>query len=166
MADPLGAVLEAHDKSARRPNGSTEVLQIAFAGSGDYLKALTGALSTLGGQHGPIVATYRLLACDDPAAAAGRILDAGGKVPGWGASFPLPDPDWTEAEAAIREASPALAAKIDAVTERLGHKVLPNPSTWTAAAAILTGIPAELAPWIFVNGRLWAWTQILWSRFS
>lgn len=154
------AVLQAHQKSAYRSNGSTTALRIGFGGSGDYLKALTCALSTLGGAHGPVTKSAKLLSSEDAVEQARLMLARGEKVPGWGASFPLPDPDWAEAETLIRDEAPELAEKIDAITALIG-KPLPNPSTWTAAAAIIEGIPPELSPYLFVLGRLGSWTDIL-----
>jgi citrate synthase len=162
LAPLFFACLRAHHAASKRKNGSSMALRLAFQGSGDFNKAVIAALATLGGRHGPIAQTEHFLLEDDPSALVNGMLDAGLKVPGWGSSFPLPDNDWAETERLLRIVNPTLMAKVDAVTASLGDKhLLPNPSCFTACTAICLGIPPEIAPFIFIAGRIAGWAEIL-----
>jgi citrate synthase len=159
----LQLTLEAHAASAFRGNASSGALCGVAGLHGTYTQALTAALSTLGGTHAPIAETYALLTAGDTEAEA-RLLRKE-RLPGWGNSFHKgePDPLWVEVANQLRLVNAALADRLDVITELLvavGKKVLPNPSAYTAAVAITLGIPAHLAPWLFVQGRLLSWSQL------
>lgn len=156
------ALMQAHHNSVFRPNISSEVARAAGAGSGDVAKALSAAISTIGGRHAPLAQTYALLELPDPGGLVDRILDKGALVPGWGNSFhrAQKDPLWLGVEALLRETNPAVVEKLEKVTERLharGKNVFPNPSAYTVAAALTLGIPATLLPFVFIQGRLLGW---------
>lgn len=162
----LAAVLEAHALSARRPNISRGSLLNCAAGSGDYCKSLASAILTLGGAHAPIVDTIQFIGSKRPAGLVPGILDSGKRVPGWGNSFEKGhhDPAWDTVRELIQQCDLNLSIEIEAVTEALhkaGKDIYPNPSTFTAATALILRIPTPLAPWIFIRGRLDAWTQML-----
>ena len=80
-----------HSRSAARENLSTQAVINSWVGSRDYTKALTGALSTLGGVHAPIVETAEFLQAarmaEDLPALIDSYLTSGKKIPGWGNSF-------------------------------------------------------------------------------
>jgi citrate synthase len=160
----LELVFAAHAASALRDNISHHVLTAAFFGSGRYTSALAAALCTLGGPHGPIEETYDLLALLDPGfVAIHRYITHDLKVPGWGNSFHrgCRDPLWTEVELQL---TAEMGAKLEAVTNLLhsrGKEVYPNPSAYTAAAALIVGLPRAVSPFLFVAGRLSAWTERL-----
>lgn len=162
----LNALLAAHDQAARRENASSVTLRVAFAGSGSYTSALAAALNALGGPHAPLVETYELLASEAPVMAATDILMRGGRVPGWGNSFikRVPDPLFAEVADLLKEHWPEVNITLSGITDclwRCEKLIFPNPSAWTAAAALVLGLPAELAPFLFVAGRLSAWTELL-----
>lgn len=166
QAKLLQLVMEAHDKSAARGNISTVVLCNAAVGSGDYFKSLAAALCTVGDAHAPLIQTYSFLASFDPdkMEAFQRHIEMGGKVPGWGNSFVKDGPDemWKGVADHIAEHWPELHAKVQRVTDELharGKMVWPNPSLWTAATAAVLEMPPMIMGWLFVQGRLNAWTR-------
>lgn len=153
------AVGAAHRASCTRDNLSVTAFKLAEYGSGKFTSGVIGALSTLGGPHGPIEQTYRLFMSADPDSAARAYLDRGEKVPGFGNSFHKgePDPKWAEVDYILRSKFPAQAERMESVFRVLGGKVFPNPSTYTALTAIIVGLPEKLAPYIFVAARLEGW---------
>lgn len=158
----LESCLEAHSISARRENVSSCVLiYAATANGGDYFKSLVAALSTLGGKHAPLSETYKVLTDSHE---AGRLLDAGLPVPGWGSSFGAkPDPTWEPVRILLQAHFPAVHARIVMISGMLaarGKHIFPNPSCYTAATGIALSIPPEILGWLFIQGRLEAWTQI------
>lgn len=159
----LQLTLEAHAASAFRNNASSGALCGVAQLKGTYTQALTGALATLGGMHAPLTDTYALLLAGDTEAEA-RLLRRE-RLPGWGNSFHRgePDPLWVEVAAQLRKVNATLAERLDTISELLvavGKLLYPNPSAYTAAVAIALGIPAHLAPWLFVQGRLLSWSQL------
>ncbi len=162
----LKLVLEAHFASADRNNISSDAVRASAFGSGDYTKAIASALLTLGGIHAPLELTYEMLMTDRPADAATHLLASGKLVPGWGNSFERghDDPLWLNVIEWFQDHRPAFyALRIEAVTKALalyGKNVFPNPSAFTAATAIVLQIPQPIAAFLFVAGRLPAWTNI------
>ncbi len=155
----IGRLFEAHQKSAMRNNPSSVALQMAFqSNGGDFLKAVSASLGTLGGKHGPIVSTYDFLERGD----VRKWLELGLLIPGWGSSFPLPDEDWTPVEMFL-ENWPEVSDRINSITAGLlnnGRVVLPNPSCFTAAVAKAVGIPKHLSPMLFLMARLPAYGKM------
>ena len=154
----------AHDESARRENVSHVALVNTFLGSGSYANAIAAAILTLGGRHGPIEETMRMLESHTSVVAA---LDNGVDllVPGWGNSFVKGrlDPLWEKTDTALRKARPDLMSRADAITDALhrrGKDVWPNPSYYTAAVAIALKMPPQIAGYLFITARLEAWTEI------
>src|SRR5688572_2577198 len=80
----LQMCFEAHAQSALRQNVSSVVLQQVAISSGDYTKAVSAALMSLGGMHAPLIDTWKLLTSDVDIHA---IFGANLKIPGWGNSF-------------------------------------------------------------------------------
>jgi len=161
----LGLLFQAHYQSVFRPNVSTEAVKGAALGSGDYTKSIAAALMTLGSLHAPVVQAVSLLSTDFPARIAHSILDAGQKIPGWGSSFHRGeiDPIWKPLEAWLAVNHAEMSAKLETVSlilEGRGKKIRPNPGAYTAATAIILGMPAKLAPWLFVQGRLAGWSEL------
>lgn len=155
----LRLTFAAHDKSARRNNCSSAAVANAYKGSGSYAAAVASALLTLGAVHAPIEKIMGFLATPDPAAMVGVLP----RIPGWGNDFVKgePDSDWAEVDRALPS---KLQEKLASVTDRLhqkGKRLFPNPGCYTAAVALTLGIPASVAPWIFVQGRLGAWSEII-----
>ena len=153
----LSLVLSAHDKSTERNNASTIAAVNSFMGSGSYINGIASALLTLGGLHAPLIETYEFL----------RNPIVKGRVPGWGNSFHkhVPDPLWVEVDRHIKGWN--IGLDIERVTEELhkmGKNIYPNPSCYTAATAIILGIPEEFIAWLFIEGRLSGWTKKMKKR--
>lgn len=162
--DLLDALFLAHHKSSFRDNPSSMTAINAAHGSGQLEKAIAAAILTIGGRHGPLQATASFLSLNRPETAVSTYLSIGEKVPGWGGAFQktAPDPIWTEVNDLLPPWS-NIWAKLDAVTSELhrqGKKIYPNPSAYTAATAIVIGLPIELTPYLFIAARLSPWTQI------
>jgi citrate synthase len=155
----LDACCEAHYQSSFRENISSFVLANAAVGSGSFFQSVAAALNTLGSLHGPVEAAYKVLTGETSAKAA---LHKGKRVAGWGTSFP-DDIFWKPVADQLRTNFPAIANKIDLVTGFLvssGKHIEPNPACYTAATALALGMPARLAPYVFLKGRLDAWAKI------
>lgn len=160
----LGEVLAAHEASAERDNISRTAVQYASFGSGDYGKAIASAILTLGGVHAPLERTGRFLLNENPALLVPGMVQRKEKIPGWGNSFVTgsADPLWATVHERIESYYPDFGSKLSDVTEALalaGKPVFPNPSAYTAIAAIVLSVPLEVAPYLFILGRLGAWTQ-------
>ena len=157
----LQALLQAHSDSALRGNISHKALQLAAAGSHNYIQSICAAMLTLGGTHAPLLATYDLLVDPRPDAAAEILLMEGKRVPGWGNAFvkDRPDPLWIPVEALLSDATRATIMSVTDALHGHGKHIFPNPSCYTAACAIEMNMPREIAPYLFVSGRLGAWTQ-------
>lgn len=160
----LNATLAAHAESAARGNVSHQVLQATAVASGHYANAIAGALLTLGAVHGPLVQTWHLLAVANPQRKAADMVAAGLRVPGWGNSFHKgkPDPLWAGVAGMLERDFGAMHTTIENITASLhaaGKMLYPNPSCYTAAVAILLGMPAELCPYLFLRGRLDEWSK-------
>jgi citrate synthase len=161
----VDALFRAHHRSAFRENPSSVTVLNAFAGSGDLSKAIAAALLTLGAKHAPLAQTVEFLSLEDPAGMVPKMLEAGQKIPGWGGTFQKDgsDPIWTEVAQLLVTGWPAIARKVDSVTIALighGKYLSPNPSAYTACVALALGLQAPLAPYLFIAGRLSAWTQL------
>lgn len=165
----LTALWDAHQAVAMRGNASGEAFRTAYAGSGDYTKALSGALATLGAKHGPIVETVRTLDSMNEPTNVIRLCGIYGKrIPGWGNSLVKGrnDPDFLRVRDHITNMNQKLVERIDAITGALhaqGKHIYPNPSCWTAAVAITVGLPAELSPYLFIAARLPVWSRAILS---
>lgn len=166
QSELLAAVLQAHAQSAVRGNISSTVLLAAAQGSGSLTQSLAAALSTLGGLHAPIVETFNFIGeweHDTLAEHVGHRLEWERKIPGWGNSFHKgePDPLWLDVDDLL--STTFIGGVLGGITEilhRHGKNLYPNPSAYTAAAAIELGMPAQLAPWLLVAGRIQAWTHM------
>ena len=159
----FACVSQAHAASALRGNLSHQALALAAQGSGDYTKAIAAALMTIGGLHAPLLQTYDFLT-GDPAHEVEARLAAKQRIPGWGNAFVkgTPDPIWHDMDQLIRAEDPQWGLTLDAVTEQLhaaGRRLYPNPSCYTVIAGILLGVPKPALPYLFLNGRLTAWTN-------
>lgn len=164
-AQLLKLVLEAHAKSALRQNISTTTVLQCAAGNGTLTNSIAAGLLTLGGAHAPLEQSCEVLMASNPVEGARLLVADGYKVPGWGNSFHRGelDPCWVEVDQWLQENRPDLYAKIQAVTDFLystGKPVMPNPSTYTAAAALALGVPPRCAAFLFIQGRLLEWVKL------
>lgn len=164
---------DAHGRSAYRQNPSTVTLACVAQGTGDLCRAIAAALMTIGGRHGPITDTYELLDhdVDTLSVEVTEILDEDRKVPGWGSSFAKEDIDplWKEVNGAINKHWPEMADRLNTVTLALhgaGIRIMPNPSAYSAAAAIILKMPKELSPYLLIFGRLASWSEIFLNELK
>lgn len=167
----LESLTSAHRKSTFRDNASTVSVLNAAMGSGDLSKAIVAGIMTLGDNHAPLEQTYRFLSQDNPAKGVAWNLEIGDKIPGWGNSFVkgMYDPFWLGVHEILHARFPRISDKIDAVTNELharGKHVFPNPSAYTAATAIVLGLPAKLAVYLFIGARLDAWSHLAAEKMS
>lgn len=175
----LVAVADAHAASARRDNVSTHAVFGAAIGSGNYTNSMAAPLLTLGGLHGPISRAHRFISEWDQRAdpdsirkshqLVAVIIEHGCKIPGWGQSFVKgqPDPAWQQVAAMLE--GTAVGRKLDAITNALhtaGKAIFPNPGGFTAAAAMVLEMPAAVAPYLFIAGRLEVWSQQFLHHFT
>lgn len=161
----LDALMRAHYQSCFRDNASSVAVANAAAGSGDLPKAIAAGLMTLGGQHAPLEATVRFLSLEDVLPEVDRYLERGQKVPGWGGAFQkeVPDPIWKPVDDLLWSDWPEFAAKLSEITSHLhlkGKAIFPNPSAYTACAAIIMEIPPKMAAGLFIRGRINGWCEI------
>lgn len=155
----------AHADSCYRENISSVTIQNAAVGSMDYFSTMAAALSTLGGLHAPIEQTYRVLTHEISAKA---LLHKGRKVPGWGSSF-ADNSAWKALEEHLRKCFPDVVRSVDLITGLIhsyGKLIQPNPSAWTAATALALRLPAKLSPFLLVQGRLSAWSELFYATLS
>jgi citrate synthase len=161
----LLAIVDAHDATARRGNLSATAVAYAAQGSGRYVQAIAAALMTLGDKHGPIEEVYKFLASNGPLSPKLPDYIATGKyLPGWGNAFVRghSDPAFAQVEALLDEHWPEISLKLDTVTAHFlgaGKRLYPNPAAYTAAAAIALGLPGDAAGYLFIAGRLSAWSE-------
>ena len=159
------ALMKAHYDSAFRENISTVTMLNTTIGSSNYANGIAAACLAIGGPHAPLQQSMALLASDDPVGQAKQLMDHGVRVPGWGNSFIKGKPDgaWLEVDRLLSEDHPEIYSKIADVTKFLhksGKLIFPNPSIYTAAVAIVLNLPPALSPYLFIAGRLNAWTEL------
>lgn len=163
----LDATLKAHALSADRANISMVTLINCARGSGDYVKSIIGALSTLGGYHAPIQQTYGFLSHPNLDKLADQSIAEGMKLPGFGNSFAKGKPDeiWADVAELLAEHYPELSERLSMVTRKLhdnGKEIYPNPSAYTVMVAIALGIPAAMAVYLLVIGRIESWSAAVY----
>lgn len=162
----LNLCMEAHNKSSYRDNISTNVLVNASKGSLNYTTALAAALCTLGGIHAPILQTVNTLfqSMDDLSVA----IETGAILPGWGHDFVKGeiDPHWVGVAQHLENHFPKVHERLEGITMKFhekGKMIYPNPSAYTAAVGMALGMPAPIIPYLFVQGRLQAWTAMFYN---
>lgn len=163
----MAALFEAHHHSALRDNISSHAVLGTAIGNGTYVNAIASGLLTLGSLHGPIPQAMALLAEKHPGKIVGSELshDPKVRIPGWGSSFAKdkPDPLWNDVHQIIVETWHELGQRINAVTEafkKAGKPIQPNPACYTAAVALIVGMPPSCSPYLFLCGRMNAWSKM------
>lgn len=170
-SDLLEALWAAHYRSCFRNNASSMAVAIAADSSGDLAKAIVAGISTMGGRHAPLEETVQFLASEYSVTRVADMLKRGQKIPGWGGNFQKdqPDPLWENVDQLIEKFQPMMHQKLKAITAQLhqhGKELWPNPSAYTACVAIALGLSAQLAPFLFICGRLTGWTEIAMRNFE
>lgn len=150
---------KAHAACVWRENCSTMALQQAAGGSRQLTNAYIAAMATLGEMHGPIEEAIQTL----QSIAFYRISND--MVAGWGNSFIKGqiDPDFLKVDQTIEALYPATHSKLRQITDALhaqGKRIFPNPAAYTAATALILGMPSHVSPMLFVQARLEAWTEL------
>lgn len=158
----LELVHEAHVASCGRHNVSRDLFEAGAFGSGSYVNGLIAALASLGGPHGPIEQTVAVLQDPDQ---IGQMLAFGGKVPGWGNSFEKghKDPLWLTVDECLKLNFSEMSTRLESITDELhraGKNLYPNPSAYTSATALIVGLPARTAAYLFIHARLDGWTKL------
>lgn len=161
----LHLVLTAHAESAFRGNISSNAVAACSAGNGTWANSIASGLLTLGGAHAPLELSYEILESSNSLQCVKLMFEDGLRIPGWGNSFHKgePDPIWENVDRWLANHRSDLYTKIEEITQFLqaaGKNIMPNPSIYTAAAAIALGIPANCAGFLFLQGRLLSWTQV------
>ena len=161
----LGSLFEAHAQCVSRNNISSYVLKAVAVGSSRYENSIAAALLSIGGVHAPLQNAFRLI--NDPHAVdlARVMVVQGERVPGWGNSFVKgPDAVWEDTRFRLQQLNPTLLQRIIEVSDVLNHygkMIHPNAAAYSAAVAITLEIPVHITPWLFIRGRLDAWTKLL-----
>lgn len=155
----LGALYHAHAQCVFRDNCSTMALQQAAFGSRDIVKSYIAALSTIGESHGPIIEAYKVLTGE---------RTNGDRVAGFGNSFIKGEPDaaFAKVHELLKDQAPHLVDRIEKIQENLllsGKNLFPNPACYTAAVALALGMPAIVAPSLFVQARIEPWTVLFYQ---
>lgn len=160
---------KAHSDAVNRQNISSVIVANAALGSGRYASAISSATASIGGVHAPIEETID--AIESAMDGRGRNyvtskIGDGEKVAGWGNSFHKGgiEPEWMGLMEAIEKTRPDIAGALESITCALhdaGKIVFPNPSAFTAAVAIIIGLPRNVAAMLFIAARLSGWTKII-----
>lgn len=146
-----------------RDSYCTHALSLTAAGSEDYSRSIVAALLASGGLSFQIREAMHLVMDPDGPAIAARLLANSGRVPGWGSLIEGEDPALAEAMTALRGFNPIISRKMDEITRAIhegGEATFPNDCGVTAGVCLALRIPAGLAPWIVVAGRLHTWSQL------
>lgn len=162
----LNLCLHAHAGCVHRDNISTAVVRNVAAGSLNYTNAVAAALMSIGGTHAPLQPTIAFLSEDRDVIM--RAIELGQTIPGWGSSFEKEgiDPIWKPVDEAIKQGFPEMGQRIEEITLEMhnhGKEIYPNAACFTAATAILVELPAPIAGWLFVQGRISEWAKIFLS---
>ena len=161
------SVYSAHWKSATRGNISGEILKAAFANNGlNFIQALTSAIGTLGGTHGCVEAAQNLLEMKNPIQEVRMLLAVGSTVPGWGSNYQdkCQEPGWEDVHEKLLDVDQSKGILLKDITEvfhEAGKIIYPNPAAYTAVLSMLMGLDSSLAPSLFIEARLPAWTASL-----
>lgn len=162
--DLVDALFEGHRAATRRQNLSSEVLKASFMGNGnDFNKSVAAASCTLGGLHAPIEQAYEFLSGDTN---VDYYIYREEKIPGWGNSFVKGKPDniWDRVAVEIDRTRPVWSWKINYITGRLHDKLIfPNAACYTAAVAVIIGMPKKISPALVHEARLWTWAELAYD---
>lgn len=159
----LVAVLAAHERSAHTNNPiSNTAVKLSAVGSNDFAKALSCAICTFGGKHGPTAQARRILFYEglDQIEAA---IEQGKIIPGFGNSFfkDTIDPAWqpvdTELESYLEVH--ARIRQIEGLFRAKNKPIYANAACYTAAVCELVGIPEGLELLLLIYARLPVWAE-------
>lgn len=143
-----------HAEACQRNNCSTMCLLNAYAGSGDINQSICSAVLSFGQAHGPIRFCYDILKNPD-------IVKRYKIVPGFGSSFEEPEDKYNKVRSLI---DPDLVSIIDNIASSL--PVSPNIAIYTAAYAVMAGMPSALSPSLILKFRLDVWVNLIKEKFN
>ena len=162
----LETTLAAHNNAALgNRNLSSEIVSAVTRGSGDFTKATSAALLSIGEAHAPIDKAryiFRFAKPEDLTA----LRKAGTKVPGWGNSFFKDgiDPAFIPVHELIAANCPDYIARLDTLTMAVNggfdKKLHPNAAILTAMVCEIINLPPGLESSLFILGRLPAWAKL------
>jgi citrate synthase len=151
----LSLLYAAHTQSSFRDNASSVAVATSAQAQCSYTQAVTAGLSMLGGLHAPVQKVCEFLLNPN----VDERLEKGEKIPGWGNGFMSgADPDWALVDSHIKNHWPEIYRTITETSAKL--PVSPNPGCYTAATAIILGIPSHCAVYLFLWSRLDAWSKL------
>lgn len=161
----VSALYQAHAECVFRPNCSTAALQQAGGGSRSLPQSIIAALACLGEMHGPIEEAYDFLKLQIPISFDLGMVEGGFKIPGFGNSFVRGqiDHSFLPVDQILEAQFPRTHARLKEITEALharGKHIFPNPAAYTAATAIILQMPRHLAPMLFIQARIEAWSSV------
>jgi citrate synthase len=171
MTDITDELLRVHDTLARRENMSSVYIAQNAMAEKPLLDAIAAAILTLGGRHGPIVMTQELLEEPDIRSVVQDRLDQGLLVPGWGSGFVKGGPDrvFDDLDEMLHTDHQSMWKKMAEATRLMHDKdkwVWPNAACYTAAVAVVTSVPSDISPSLFLRGRLDAWVEIYANNYN
>lgn len=157
----VAALYAAHSACVFRPNCSTTACQQAAGGSRSLPQSIIAALACLGEMHGPIEEAMDVLLDLHPRFYGGKLE----RIAGWGNSFIKGriDDAFLPVDQCLEQHFPRTHLRIREITDALhvaGKKVFPNPAAFSAAVALILGMPKHLAPLLFIQARLEAWASV------
>lgn len=160
----VAALYGAHGECVFRPNCSTTALQQAAGGSRSLHQSLIAALACLGEMHGPIEEAYAFIQSGLMLPTEFR-LGVDHKVPGWGNSFVKGqiDHSFLPVDQMLEANFPRTHNRLREITDALharGKHVFPNPAAYTACVAMVLQMPIHLAPMLFIQARIEAWSSV------
>ncbi len=164
----VAALYRAHAECVGRENCSTMALIQAAGGSRSLVSSYIAALATLGEMHGPIEEAYTFIEYVVPISLDHGMFESGFKAPGFGNSFIKGQIDhaFLPVDQCLEQHFPRTHSRLREITDALharGKHVFPNPAGYTASAAIILQMPRHLAPMLFVQARIEAWTSVFHS---
>lgn len=161
----VAALYAGHGQCVFRPNCSTTACQQAAGGSRSLPQSIIAALACLGEMHGPIEEAYTILAPDSRSMGLEFLATHVGKCPGWGNSFVKGrvDDAFLPVDQCLEQHFPRMHSRLREITDALharGKHIYPNPGAYTAAVALILGMPRHLSPMLFIQARIEAWSSV------
>lgn len=161
----VAALYSAHSQCVFRPNCSTAACQQAAGGSRSLPQSIIAALACLGDMHGPIEEAYDELQRDGIMDSLAPFVTRITKVAGWGNSFIKGqiDPAFVPVDQCLEANFPRTHSRIKEITNSLharGKHIFPNPACYSAATALILGMPRHLSPLLFIQARVEAWASV------
>lgn len=177
MTELRTLLFKAHQEAARRDNASTQILLASYQSNGNNLiGAITAAMNMLGGLHAPIKQTYWWIKdllqdnSDVEYMTADRkyipeFKSVKGRVPGFGSSFTYyEDPILIEVYhyfSIHHENYILMMTDMRQSLKHHGNELHPNIAFYTAAVALIEGIPINLCESLVLEARLPVWIELL-----